>query len=126
MRLLLVLLSVNLITSCSSKVNLSSSDGLEFSNGKEKIELQILTGKNYLEDNKTNKIKVVLKNIDSKMLSFSGYGIKFSKDKTEYKNQVFLEIDANKAVIKSDTLKIIASYKKETESIYHEFKIPIK
>lgn len=126
MKLLLFLLLANLTINCSSKVKLSSSDDLVFSNGKEKIELKILTGENYLEDNKVNDIKVILKNINPKTMSFSGYGIKYSKDKTKYKNQVLLEIEPNKTVMKSDTLKIIVSYKKEQNITYHEFKIPVK
>ena len=95
---------------------------LIYENGKQKVEIQILNGNDYLEYDKLTETNFVLINIEPTMFSVSGAGIRVLGTKN---GTMRTEIKVPSNYLETDTLNVKVRFGKKPEE-NHEFKIPMK
>ena len=126
MRNLVFIFFIFFFNCCSHKISKEKANNLEYSNGKQKIVLEIMTGDNFLKFDNPTKIKVKFDNILGEKLSFSGQNIKFIKAFNEIENEIILEVNLKNNENKLEYFSLLVSYKMDNESFFHKFKIPVK
>lgn len=100
----------------------SKKTALIHENGDQKVEIQLLNGKDYLEYDNTTETNFVLTNIDRKNFIVVGQGIRVLGGTEGTMNTSICVI---KDKLETDTLKVKVVYGKDPKE-NHEFFIPIK
>jgi len=95
---------------------------LIYENGKQKVEIQIPNGNDYLEYDKPNETNFVLTNIEPNTFSVYGVGIRIIKIKD---GTMKTEIKVPSNYLETDTLSVRVRFGKKPEE-KHEFNIPLK
>ncbi|CAL2106844.1 conserved hypothetical protein [Tenacibaculum sp. 190524A02b] len=110
-----------ILSSCNKSKE--HQDKFTYRKGSSSVELKILNGKNYLVYNKSTRVNFEWKNIDPKMSSIYGAGIKILE--LEGNNTTKTKILVPNGYLKKDTLNIKLNFKINGKNYKTEFNIPI-
>ena len=104
----------------------SQENEFTFQNGKQKIVLSIVSGKDYLQWEEQSVLKLACENIDPKKLSVTAPGLSLLKGADE-NNESLWQLTPKRELIKSDTLKLKVWVKNTKKSSWkHTFKIVVR
>src|SRR5690606_26738702 len=121
MKNVFVLLFLTTIVSCATKVK---EEKFIFTSGEQKVELKILNGNQFLEDDTHTREDFEWTNIDRKTSYIIGLGISVLGSENETTKA---EVNIPKNRLESDTLKIKVRFlDKNEEPVITEFKVPVK
>ena len=104
----------------------SQKNEFTFQNGKQKIVLSIVSGKNYLQWEEQSVLKLACENIDPKKLSVTAPGLSLVKGADD-NNESLWQLTPKRELIKSDTLKLKVWVKNTKKSSWkHTFEIVVR
>lgn len=114
-----------IITGCgTTKKDLSFNTSFE--NGNEKINFEVLSNKQVLKLNKTNKTRFILKNIDKSKVSISGKSIRTSENNKLFENEIHLDMSPNEEDLVDGRLNVFLTYKMQEKLRFFKLQIPVE